>query len=103
MTHFPIDIITTLADNTHTKNLIIEIRSPDRIALFAQYGFSPLQIEKIQENLSLDVEKQKKTITFSHISSTYDMIMCFFPSLTLMDDRASLFSSLKQSTLFVPE
>jgi hypothetical protein len=54
MTHFPIDIITTLTDNIHAKHLILEIRSPERITMVAQYGFSPLQIDKITENRALE-------------------------------------------------
>ena len=103
MKKFPIDIITTLTSNTEIRNLIIEIRSPERITTLIQYGFSLLQIEKITINLTLDTEKQKKTIIFSHISDTYDTITCFFPSASLMDDRASLFSTLKQSSVFSPE
>jgi leucyl aminopeptidase len=103
MKKFPIDIITTLTSNTETRNLILEIRSSERIATLTEYGLSPLQIDKITTNLTLDTEKQKKTIIFSHISDMYDTITCFFPSVSLMDDRSSLFSSLKQSSVFSPE
>lgn len=103
MKKFPVDIITTLSSNTETRNLILEIRSSERITTLTEYGFSPLQIDKIRTNLTLDTEKQKKTIIFSHISDAYDTITCFFPSVSLMDDRTGLFSSLKQSSVFSPE
>lgn len=103
MKKFPINFITNLSSNTETRNLILEIRSEERIATLTEYGFSSLQIDKIRTNLTLDTEKQKKTIIFSHISDAYDTITCFFPSVSLMDDRTGLFSSLKQSSVFFPE
>jgi hypothetical protein len=92
MYSFPIDIITNSHNTPDTQNLILEIRSPGRIAGLLEYGCSPLQITKIQENLSATLEKQKKTIIFSHISTEYDTITCFFPSIAVMDDRCELFS-----------
>ena len=90
MKKFPINIITNLSSNTEIRNLILEIRSEERIATLTEYGFSSLQIDKIRTNLTLDTEKQKKTIIFSHISDAYDTITCFFPSVSLMDDRTGL-------------
>ncbi len=103
MTQFPINILSSLQEVQGTKNLILEIRSTQSIVSLSQYGFTPLQIEKITHNLTLDSEKQKKTVIFSHISPLYDAVTCFFPSSTLMDDRSSLFSGLKEASVFVPE
>jgi hypothetical protein len=79
MQKFPINIITTLPLVENTKNLILEIRSINCIENLSQYGFSELQISKIGENFITEKEKQKKTIVFSHISSEYDTVICFFP------------------------
>lgn len=99
----PINIITTLQSIQDTKNLIIEIRSQSRIESLYQYGFSQLQIAKIRENLVITKENQKKTMIFSHISPEYDIVTCFFPTISLMDDRAELFVGLKKDSIFAPE
>ncbi len=103
MTIFPIDITTSLQSISYAPNLIIEIRSLERISTLAEYNISSLQMKKIQENFALKDEKQKKTIVFSHIRAEYDTITCFFPSVALMDDRSDLFSWLKTESIFFPE
>ena len=102
MTPLSVNVITDLSFSKN-KNLIIEIRSNERITLLSQYGFSDFQIQKITENLSLNIEKRTKKIVFSHVSSEFDVITCFFPSDSLMDDRSELFSGLTTHSIFLPE
>ncbi len=102
MSHFPIQLITSLS-GVAAHTLIIEIRSISRVQTLIQYGFSDLQIKKIWENFDLSKEKKEKTLIFSHISTTFNQIICFFPSEELMDDRSEYFQTINKEVIFFPE
>jgi hypothetical protein len=79
MYNCPINIISSLQDTHDAKHLIIEITPSSSLEELAGYGFSPLQITKIRENITKDPDNQKKTLVFSHLSEQYEKITCFFP------------------------
>lgn len=85
------------------EHLLLELRTSKSLNTLSEYGFSQMQVSKITENFKAKWEKQKRTLTFSHISDQFEIITLLFPSKDLMDDRSECFWSLKKSTVYIPD